>query len=112
MIAAHDCATTEEVTINKDCYIDIPNAFSPDGDGINDYFFPRQLLSKSMTRFRMQVLNRWGQVVFETDKIDGRGWDGSFNGKAQPDGVYVYLIDADIDGLRKEKYQGNVTLIR
>lgn len=112
MIADHDCATTEEVTISKDCYIDIPNAFTPDGDGVNDYFFPRQLLSKSMIRFHMQIFNRWGQMIFETEAKDGRGWDGMFNGKPQPDGVYLYLISADFNGSRKEHYNGNVTLIR
>jgi gliding motility-associated-like protein len=106
------CSTVEQVTVRKDCYLDIPNAFTPNGDGINDHFFPRQLLSKSITSFRMQVFNRWGQVVFETRRRDGRGWDGKFNGKDQPGGVYIYLIEAGIAGSIDEKYQGNVTLIR
>jgi gliding motility-associated-like protein len=109
---ANDCATTEVVTINKDCYIDIPNAFTPDGDGLNDYFFPRQLLSKSLNGFRMQIFNRWGQLIFETVKNNGRGWDGAFNGIAQPAGVYIYLIDVNIEGNRREQYRGNVTLVR
>ncbi len=106
------CSTTEKVTVKKDCYIDIPNAFTPNGDGVNDHFFPRQLLSKSITSFHMQVFNRWGQVVFETRRRDGRGWDGKFNDKDQPEGVYLYLIEADVAGTNREKYQGNVTLIR
>src|SRR5690606_11861565 len=68
------CTTTESITIGKDCYVNMPNAFTPDGDGYNDYFFPRQLLSESLSRFRMQVFNRWGQLVFETRVLDGRGW--------------------------------------
>ncbi len=106
------CSTTEAITVRKDCYIDIPNAFTPNGDGINDYFFPRQLLSKSVTAFRMQVFNRWGQVIFETDRVDGRGWDGKFNDKDQPVGVYVYRIDVEIAGINQEHYDGNVTLLR
>ncbi|WP_198666943.1 PKD domain-containing protein [Taibaiella helva] len=106
------CSTTENVLVRKDCYIDIPNAFTPNGDGVNDYFFPRQLLSRRVTRFRMQLFNRWGQVIFETAKTDGRGWDGRFNDKEQPQGVYIYLIEAEIDGRQEERYQGNVTLIR
>lgn len=106
------CSTTESIIINKDCYIDIPNAFTPNGDGENDYFFPRQLLSKKITRFNMQIFNRWGQVIFETTNTAGRGWDGRFNGKNQPMGVYIYLIDAEIDGHLREHYQGNVTLVR
>ncbi|WP_162902906.1 PKD domain-containing protein [Taibaiella koreensis] len=106
------CSATESVVIGKDCYIDIPNAFTPNGDGVNDYFFPRQLLSRRVTRFHMQLLNRWGQVVFVTERIDGKGWDGRFNDKDQPQGVYIYQIEAEIDGRRQERYQGNVTLIR
>ncbi|RYZ50394.1 MAG: T9SS type B sorting domain-containing protein, partial [Sphingobacteriales bacterium] len=106
------CSTTNEIVVTKDCYIDIPNAFTPNGDGINDYFFPRQLLSKKLTRFSMQIFNRWGQIIFETNKTDGRGWDGKLNDRDQPGGVYVYLIDAEIDGQHEEHYQGNVTLVR
>lgn len=106
------CTTTESIAIKKDCYIDIPNVFTPNGDGHNDYFFPRQLLSESVTAFRMQVFNRWGQVIFETSNIDGRGWDGRFNNKAQPMGVYVYQIDVEFVNERKESFSGNVTLLR
>src|SRR5690606_23081679 len=86
------CTTTESITIHKDCYIDIPNAFTPNGDGSNDYFFPRQLLSESLSHFHMQVYNRWGQLLFETNNLNGRGWDGRLNGKNQPTGVYLYRI--------------------
>jgi gliding motility-associated-like protein len=106
------CSATESVIVRKDCYVDIPNAFTPNGDGENDYFYPRQFLSRNVTRFKMQVFNRWGQLVFETSRTDGRGWDGRFNGTAQPQGVYVYMIEATIDNSREEKYNGNVTLIR
>lgn len=107
----HGCSTSEYVTVSKNCYIDIPNAFSPNGDGINDYFFPRQWLSKGGTRFKMQVFSRWGQLLFETDKINGRGWDGQFNNRPQPPGVYIYIIESGI-GAPTEKYQGNLTLMR
>ncbi len=106
------CSAADSVAIFKDCYIDIPNAFSPNGDGLNDYFFPRQLLGKNITRFSMVIYNRWGQEIFKTTKTDGRGWDGNFNGVGQPVGVYVYLIEVELDGTRSEKYQGNVTLLR
>lgn len=106
------CSNTDHVLIAKDCYVDIPNAFTPNGDGSNDYFFPRQLMASSVAAFRMQVLNRWGQLVFETQRTDGRGWDGRFNGKEQPGGVYVYLISISFTNGRTESYQGNVTLLR
>ena len=86
--------------------------FSPNNDGINDYFFPRQLLSANLSDFRMRIYNRWGQLIFETNKLDGRGWDGKFNEKPQPQGVYVYLIEAVTGNRYPEQYQGNVTLLR
>lgn len=106
------CTTTESIEISKDCYVDIPNAFTPNGDGHNDYFLPRVQLSQSLSRFHMQVFNRWGQVVFETNRINARGWDGRFNDKVQPTGVYLYRIEADFTNGRQEQYEGNVTLLR
>src|SRR5690606_3509490 len=97
------CTTRETITINKDCYVDMPNAFTPNGDGNNDYFFPRQLLSEGVGSFRMQVFNRWGQSVFETTSPDGRGWDGKFNGQEQPIGVYIYTIDVLFSNGRQEQ---------
>jgi gliding motility-associated-like protein len=106
------CSTADSIEVLKNCYIDIPNGFTPNGDGLNDYFLPRQSLSSSLTRFHMIIFNRWGQVVFETSRIDGRGWDGKYNGVDQPGGVYIYLIEAELDGHTNEKYHGNVTLLR
>ncbi|WP_198666737.1 gliding motility-associated C-terminal domain-containing protein [Taibaiella helva] len=107
-----DCGTTERIVVNKDCYTDMPNAFTPNGDGNNDYFYPRQLLSKGVVSFSMTVVNRWGQKVFETTSINGRGWDGKFNEKDQPMGVYIYQIKAVLKNGRTEEYNGNVTLVR
>jgi gliding motility-associated-like protein len=106
------CSSTESIAITKDCYMDIPNAFTPNGDGINDYFFPRQYLSAQVTSFRLQVFNRWGQVVYVTTNKEGRGWDGKFNNEVQPQAVYVYNIEAHMINGITEQYQGNVTLIR
>jgi gliding motility-associated-like protein len=108
----HGCAAKDEIVISKDCYTDIPNSFTPNGDGINDYFFPRQFLSLGVTSFSMSVFNRWGQVVFKTEVPDGRGWDGKFNEKEQPSGVYIYQIQVTFKNGRSESYDGNVTLMR
>jgi gliding motility-associated-like protein len=108
----NDCASQEQVIVNKDCYTDIPNAFSPNGDGENDYFYPRQLLSKGVVGFTMQIFNRWGQLMFETSNTNGRGWDGRFNDQDQPSAVYVYTIKAVLKNGTIENYTGNVTLIR
>lgn len=106
------CSTSDSLEVFRNCYLNIPNAFTPDGDGNNEYFFPRQLLSSKLVSFHMQIFNRWGQLIFETFSTSGRGWDGKFNDKPQPSGVYVYIIEAQIEGAAPEKYKGNVTLLR
>ena len=106
------CHATDTIWVKNDCYIDIPNVFTPNGDGMNDYFFPRQYLTKGLTSFKMDIYNRWGQLVFESNSLDGAGWDGKFNSKDQPEGVYVYIIDAAFKDGQKEHHQGNITLLR
>ena len=106
------CITHDSVEVFKACYLDIPNAFSPNADGSNDYFVPRQLISKGVVEFKMVIFNRWGQMVFETRNIDGRGWDGKFNDNEQPSGVYIYVIDVSLRNGVVEHYEGNVSLLR
>lgn len=98
--------------IKPNCYIGIPNVFTPNGDGINDYFFPRQLLSDGFVSFKMEIYNRWGELTFSTTNTNGRGWDGKFNDVAQPEGVYVYTIDAIFKNSNNGHWQGNVPLLR
>jgi len=106
------CYATDTVWVSNDCYMEIPNVFTPNGDGINDYFYPMQYLSKGVTSFKMDIYNRWGQLLFEGTALDGRGWDGKFNGVDQPEGVYVYVLDAVFKDGQKEHHQGNVTVLR
>lgn len=107
-----NCSSTDSVWVQRDCYLNIPNSFSPNADGSNDYFMPRQILSSGLKEFSMKILNRWGEVIFETDRIDGRGWDGRYGGKDQPVGVYVYLVEARWINNFKNSFKGNVTLFR
>jgi gliding motility-associated-like protein len=112
IVTIDGCSATDSVDVLNDCYIDAPNAFTPDGDNSNDYFLPRQLLSKGVVKFKMQIFNRWGQELYTTTQIGGRGWDGKLNDVLQPQGVYVYMIEVTMrDGIQ-EKKQGNVTLLR
>gem|GEM_PF-5657294 len=106
------CSNTDSIWVRKACYVDVPNSFTPNGDGLNDYFLPRQLLSYKLTRFEMQVFDRWGVRVFETKDLEGRGWDGKLNGVDQPLGAYVYVIDVSYANGREERLKGTVTLIR
>lgn len=107
------CSAADSITISKGCYLDIPNAFTPgSGDEHDSYFLPRQLLSKSVITFEMRIFDRWGQLVFESDKTDGRGWDGKYKGQDMPFGVYVYLLKVSYTNGITESYNGNVTLLR
>ncbi len=111
-VGVNGCESTDTVIVSNDCYMDVPNVFTPNGDGINDYFYPRQLLSKGLINFKMDIYNRWGQLIFTTNTLDGRGWDGNFNGVPQPEGVYIYVIDAQFKDAEHTHRQGNITLLR
>ncbi len=108
----NNCYASDTVWVQSNCYMDIPNAFTPNSDGVNDYFYPRQYLTKGLTTFTMNIYNRWGELIFQSTSLDGRGWDGKLNNVDQPEGVYVYVIDATFKDGQKEHHQGNLTLLR
>ncbi|MEO6832795.1 MAG: gliding motility-associated C-terminal domain-containing protein, partial [Chitinophagaceae bacterium] len=100
---------TVKVTIDYTNTMMIPSAFTPNGDGKNDFFKIVNPSFQRITEFR--VFNRWGQEVFSTNDIN-QGWDGKWKGIDQPIGTYEYLIRlANVDG-QAEVYKGDVTLIR
>lgn len=87
----------------------MPNAFSPNGDGLNDIFRVENLRYDKLTEFR--IFNRYGQMVFET--LDGRkGWDGTYNGQPAPMDVYFYTVKLTLPNGTERAFKGEVTLIR
>jgi gliding motility-associated-like protein len=100
-------------TIKSDCPcpLIIPNAFTPDLDGINDVFLP--VNTCGFSEFRLSVFNRWGQLVFFSDQ-PGSGWDGTFDGVQVPSDVYVFVLDfrADVPDATVQRRKGGVTLLR
>lgn len=89
---------------------EIPNAFSPNGDGLNDVFRPTT--SKFLTNYKMTIFSQWGTVVFESVNAE-TGWDGSgLSGTFAPSGVYAFQIDYYDSIGRPTVKQGIVTLIR
>jgi gliding motility-associated-like protein len=87
----------------------VPNAFTPNNDGKNDVLRPVPVHIKTINYFR--IVNRWGEVVFETNRI-GDGWNGVFRGKPQPQGVFVWIFDGiDANGKRVTA-KGTSVLIR
>ncbi len=105
------CTVTDtiDVIVKAESLLDVPNAFSP-GAGVNDVLKIVRRGTAYLKSFK--IYNRWGGQVFETSNID-EGWDGRLNGKLQPMGVYVYVIEAtQANGKRVFRKSGNVTLIR
>ncbi len=89
--SGNGCGTaTDDVFIRVFKKIVIPNAFSPNGDGINDTWFIEGL--DSYPESETNVFNRYGQLVFHAAGYS-RAWDGRFNGKSLPAGTYYYTID-------------------
>lgn len=109
------CTATDTVFITVEApFQGIPNAFTPTSnpsDNLNNTFRPVMLSDNIVQVFR--VYNRWGQEVYNGDEAHGDGWDGTFQGVAQPSDVYIYVIvyqrpsDAEPVTVR-----GEVTLIR
>lgn len=87
----------------------IPNAFTPDRDGVNDYFQPTGLGMASLAFFR--VYNRLGQLIFATSSMK-QGWDGSYKGRPQETGTYVWIAEGTDYTGKKVQRQGTVVLIR
>ncbi len=86
----------------------IPNAFTPNGDGINDEFFGK---GENITQFAMSIYDRWGNLLFYGDDI-AKHWDGTFGGNIVQEDVYVYSVNI-IDNLGQEhKYIGSVSVVK
>lgn len=86
----------------------VPNAFNPNGDGLNDIF---RAYGQYIDEFQMYIYNRWGEMMFHSSCLEN-GWDGTFKGKVAPEGVYVYKI-IYLDATNKyHNLSGTVTLIK
>jgi len=88
--------------------VDVPNAFTPNGDGANDLVTVKGF---GIQKMDWRIYNRWGTPVFRTGNIE-QGWDGRYKGTLQPQEVYVYVLDITFtDGTRYRK-KGDITLLR
>lgn len=106
------CSDTsiQYVDVLRSCYIAVPSAFTPNGDGINDYLYPLNAFKADQLDFK--VFNRLGQLVFETNDWTKK-WDGTVNGHPQPPGTFVWMLGyVDRDTGRKFFLKGTSVLIR
>lgn len=90
--------------------LEMPNAFSPNGDGINDIYRAKNNY-QSIVEFDAYIFNRWGQKLYEWHDPAG-GWDGKFNGKDVKQGVYFVLVKAKGADGRKYNIKKDVNLLR
>lgn len=98
----------DEVSIIGEGDIKFPNAFTPNGDGLNDTFKP---VAKGVITYEMYIYNRWGELIFTTKDLDA-GWNGKMNGDyAKPD-VYVWKAEGKFTNGRSFELAGDITLIR
>ena len=88
----------------------MPNAFSPNGDGINDIYKPKSGY-QNITEFRAYIYNRWGQKLFEWTN-PATGWDGTYKGSPVKDGVYFCLVKAKGADGKIYNFKKDVNLLR
>ena len=105
------CAPNLSESVSGTTYTDnvyVPNTFTPNGDGLNDVF---KVYAQGVKEMKFMVFNQWGQKMFETNN-PAVGWDGKFNGKLQPTGVYLYVCRIVLATGEVINKKGNVTLVR
>ena len=108
------CQGNDTVLLKERCptHIYFPNAFSPNGDGKNDYF---KLIAGDVEAYSLMIYDRWGRLVFQAADPESE-WDGTFQGAHLPEGVYVWRVAYDGYSPERKTYHfersGTVTLIR
>jgi gliding motility-associated-like protein len=114
---ANSCTASDTILIKTVCNDKnywFPNTFSPNGDGVNDYFYPRGTSLYNIQS--LTIFNRWGQQVFQRMDFPANqqnmGWDGTFGGKPAPADAYVYIAQVICENAQVITISGNVTLIR
>lgn len=102
------CITSGAMEVPQDCVNDVlfPSAFTPNGDGRNDYFFAAFVRSAS---YNIKIFNRWGEIVYESDDIYA-AWDGTSGGSHVENGVYPFIATYSVDGIDFKEKKGTVTV--
>ncbi|MEM9671414.1 MAG: gliding motility-associated C-terminal domain-containing protein [Bacteroidota bacterium] len=105
----NESAVSNEVCLRvpSQAQVFLPNAFTPNGDGLNDVFLYKAALVESVI---FEVYNRWGELIFSTNQLDV-GWDGTYNGVLASQGTYIYKIDVTDQLGNQFTQQGKVVLL-
>jgi gliding motility-associated-like protein len=104
------CSDEKEVCIkiNPDFFIFIPNAFSPNGDGVNDKF---EIKGTGVQEFELQIFDRWGGRLLSLNDFT-TDWDGNVGGNSLAQGIYIYHLRVKSPSGKTKEYTGDITLIR
>ena len=102
-------STSLKLKVENNCFIAVPTAFTPNGDGLNDYLYPLNAYKATYLTFR--VFNRYGQLVFETTDWTKK-WDGNREGKPMPADVYVWQLNYTDAWNKRISLKGSTLLIR
>lgn len=114
VVNSYGCIDTiaQNVKINPEILPFIPNAFTPNGDGLNDVFIPVVGPNEVPYEFEFYIFNRWGELLFQSDAAN-RGWDGTYKGVKAPADVYVWKLKlTERTSNQVRLINGHVTLIR
>ena len=108
----HVQSVSNEVLVQPSLKFYIPNAFTPNGDGLNDTF---GVIGEGVIDYNIQIYDRWGKLIFQSNGSNAE-WDGTFENKVVPTGVYVYQISGtgqSKDGKYKEfiNQSGSITVV-
>ncbi len=97
--------------VDCSCMMAVPNVFTPNNDGLNDFFYP--VINCIFSEYRLVIFNRWGKLLYETSNQSDK-WDGNYLGNEVPQGVYFYLIIYRLpnNGTIEAERSGSVTLLR
>jgi gliding motility-associated-like protein len=102
---------TKYIYIDADLFVHIPNAFSPNGDNLNDTY-GLDGLTQGVEKINMTIFNQWGEQVFYTEDVNKK-WDGNYNGSPAQIGVYIYIIKfTNPKQTQWYNYNGEIHLLR
>ena len=109
MAACMETSSLEVKVVEKTEWVVMPNAFSPNGDGLNDFFQP---VLFGVTQFTMDIFNQWGEHLYADAGLEIKGWDGFFKGSLSPKGNYVFKISFTTNTGEYHQKSGYLALIR
>jgi gliding motility-associated-like protein len=112
-ISSEGCADTayQEIYFNNNPFYYVPNTFIPDGDNKNEIWTPVFSNLSNVKKYSVQVFNRWGEMVFESNDPTF-GWNGTYNGNNCQDGSYIWKLQFTWYDKKIYNTSGHVNLLR